>query len=58
MNAPLYKFLLFLASFGLAIARSTGRDPRNIAQLSSEVERYELLLFKATKSLFDEGELQ
>ena len=53
-----YRTMLFLTRFGLQIARSTGRNPESIAQLSREEAEYELLLFQAEKSLFDEGELQ
>lgn len=40
-----YRFLLFFTRFDLAIARSTGRDTRNIAQLSQEELAYEQALW-------------
>ena len=43
-----YAVALLLIRFDLAIARSTGRNPANIRQLSAEEREYEHLLWKAT----------
>ena len=43
-----YAAALFLIRFDLAIARSTGRNPANIMQLSAEESEYEYLLWKAS----------
>jgi hypothetical protein len=40
-----YRILLHWAQFDLAVARSTGRSPRSIADLSADVARWELELF-------------
>lgn len=37
--------MLWLTRFDLAIARSTGRNPDNIAQLQKEESEWELALF-------------
>lgn len=36
-----YSFLLWMAQFELAIARSTGRDPASIQALQSDVDRWQ-----------------
>ena len=41
-----YRFMLAMLSLEIQIARSTGRDTRNIQQLSSEIQLYQLLLLK------------
>ena len=41
-----YEFMLWMLEFDLAIARSTGRDPRHINQLILERQEYELLLWR------------
>lgn len=40
-----YAILLHWSKFDLAVARSTGRDPRNIAAISADIDRWELELF-------------
>lgn len=40
----LYRFCLAWTEIDLVIARSTGRSPSNIAQLSSDRDHYESLL--------------
>lgn len=37
----LYRFLLAWSEFDLAIARSTGRNPRHVEQLQRDVDRWE-----------------
>lgn len=40
-----YRFMLAWSQFDLTVARSTGRDPSNIAAISADVARWELELF-------------
>ena len=41
-----YKFMLTMLTIERQIARSTGRNPANIAHLSSEIQEYQLLILK------------
>ena len=41
-----YRFMLWCLRHEIIIARSTGRNPLDIARLSSEIQEYELLILK------------
>jgi len=43
-----YRLMLFALTLERQIARSTGRNPQNVAQLSREILDYELALFHHT----------
>ena len=41
-----YRFMVWATSFELSIARSTGRNPNNVAQLSTDLSKWEGELWK------------
>lgn len=41
-----YRFLLAWAEFDITLARSTGRNPANIAAIQADIDRWELALLQ------------
>ena len=41
-----YRLLLAMAEFDIAIARSTGRNPAQIAAIQADIDRWELALLQ------------
>ena len=45
MIRAFYRLMLAWSEFDLTVARSTGRDPKNIAAISADIARWKLELF-------------
>ena len=51
-----YRLMLWCLRHEIVIARSTGRNPLDIARLSSEIQEYELLILKHELNAVQYGE--
>ena len=56
MTAYFYRAMLYMLTIERQIARSTGRNPANIAHLSSEIQEYQLLILKHELNAADAAE--